>query len=284
MQLAVRLSQRDGVRPALDRLRSGARPDRDGSNGASPAAVTIQRAAGAFAADQRMPASTPASGPTNPSMVSGTTGSAEGRKARGIAVGIDDHGADLGRSRQTTWLQHGLAGELEQPLVAAAHAPRRPPARTTPVTSNRPLISRPRRPCRRCGADSALDHEVIVEGDAPSRPSRRFPRRSIDSGQLVLSDESSRMHLHHAQRNCGASAMSCSSAYSCLRRPLQLCALHSSIPSARNRSITPALPHGCPCGRACCPRPPPGRDRRRRRCARAPAAPRSACRARGRSA
>ena len=48
----------------------------------------------------------------------------EGRKARGIAVGIDDHGADLGPQPADDVGQHGPAGELEQPLVAAAHAAR----------------------------------------------------------------------------------------------------------------------------------------------------------------
>ena len=67
---------------------SALRLDRDGSSGASPAAVTIQRASGAFAADQRIPASTPASGPTKPPMVSGTTGRPRGAKRAGSPLAL----------------------------------------------------------------------------------------------------------------------------------------------------------------------------------------------------
>jgi hypothetical protein len=73
MQLAVRLGERDRRR-AASTAAIELRHQVAGSSGASPAAVTIQRASGALTADQRMPASTPASGPTKPATVSGTTG------------------------------------------------------------------------------------------------------------------------------------------------------------------------------------------------------------------
>ena len=48
----------------------------------------------------------------------------EGRKALRIAVGVDHHGADLGAEPADDVAQHGPAGQLQEPLVAAAHAPR----------------------------------------------------------------------------------------------------------------------------------------------------------------
>ena len=100
-----------------------------GSSGASPAAVTIQRAAGAFAADQRMPASTPASGPTKPATVSGTTGSPKAAKRAGSPLALMTMRADLRR----------------QPIddVAAASACR--PARAAPCR-RRPCGATVRRP------------------------------------------------------------------------------------------------------------------------------------------
>ena len=54
----------------------------------------------------------------------GNDGKSEGGKALRIAVGVDGHAADLRRQPIDDMAQHGLAGQLEQPLVATAHAAR----------------------------------------------------------------------------------------------------------------------------------------------------------------
>ena len=56
----------------------------------------------------------------------GDDGQAELGEAGRIAVGVDGDAADLGPQAIEDVLQHGLAGEVEQALVAAAHAPRLP--------------------------------------------------------------------------------------------------------------------------------------------------------------
>ncbi len=56
----------------------------------------------------------------------GDDGQAELGEAGRIAVGVDGDPPDLGPQAIEDVLQHGLAGEVEQALVAAAHAPRLP--------------------------------------------------------------------------------------------------------------------------------------------------------------
>ena len=87
MHLAARLRQRDGVLPSghrlhhtLDQIERQQR--RIAGRRYDPARV------GGIAADQRMPASTPASGPTNPSTVSATTGRAKAANRCGSPLAL----------------------------------------------------------------------------------------------------------------------------------------------------------------------------------------------------
>ena len=105
-----------------------------GSSGASPAAVTIQRASGALAADQRMPASTPASGPTKPPMVSGTTGRPKAAKRCGSPLALMTMAPTCGASRQMTWASMGLPASSRSPLSPPPMRRDCPPASSTPVT------------------------------------------------------------------------------------------------------------------------------------------------------
>ena len=98
----------------------------------------------------------------------GDHGQLEGRKAGGVAVGVDDKAPTCGARRQTTWASIGLPLRSSRPLSPPPMRRERPPASTTPVTSNRPLISPPRRPAP-VGAE-AIDHEVFVKRGSLGNP------------------------------------------------------------------------------------------------------------------
>src|SRR5262245_34487606 len=105
-----------------------------GISGASPGVVTIQRYCGACASDQRIPASTPASGPTKPVTVSATTGSPKAAKRAGSPLALRTMALTCGASRSMTWPSMALPASGNRPLSPPPIRRDCPPASSTPLT------------------------------------------------------------------------------------------------------------------------------------------------------
>ncbi len=96
----------------------------------------------------------PASGPGKPGTSSATTGKAERGEARGIAIGIEDQSAALGRKARDHAFQDGAAADAAHRLVAAAHAAREAAGEQHPMRRWN-CQSSPPSPLRLCLADSS---------------------------------------------------------------------------------------------------------------------------------
>ena len=188
MQLAVRLGERDGARrPSTAAMSRATRSP--GSNGASPAAVTIQRASGALAADQRMPASTPASGPTKPPIVSGTTGRPKAAKRPGSPLALITMSPTWGAEPADDVAEHWPAGQLQEPLVAAPHAPR--PAAGQQHAGDVAHTS-VHRSTSNAGRDwlVPVDRKIAVEGSNArhAEPLHHDEARAVDERELLIGE------------------------------------------------------------------------------------------------
>src|SRR5262245_7558766 len=199
-----------------------------GRRGASPAAVTIKGRSGAWASDQRMPASTPPSGPTKPAMGSATTGKPRPAKRSGSPLALSTSALTCGASRSITCSSMDLPSSANRPLSPPPMRRDCPPAKRTPVTGvfiiarstsldglgNTSLARMPAILVADLG-QVGVEHNALRPGErhealaaCPSDQGQAGPLRQLDApgGETRARDEHGNAHLDRLDHHLGGEA------------------------------------------------------------------------------